>query len=316
MSINLTNAIFHDEDKAREHFEKLGWPNGPVCPHCGETARVYRLSGKSHRPGLVHCNACDQAFTIMVGSVMESSHLLLTKWALGFHLMAASKKGVSAKQLQRTLGIGYRAAWFMAHRIRLAMKMDDGAAPIGGEGKTVESDETFVGGKAKNAHKDKPIPKKHAVHALVERGGKVRASHVADVSAKTLRAAIAKNVAKGTTMNTDDALAYYHMSKEFAKHGVVNHSVGEYVSKDGKTHIQSAESFFAIMKRGVMGSFHSISEKHLHRYVDEFAFRWNERSVLGVEDTERAARMIKGAAGKRLMYRQPNSSEADNGQAD
>ena len=303
MSINLTNAIFHDEDKAREHFEKLGWPNGPVCPHCGETARVYRLSGKSHRPGLVHCNACDQAFTIMVGSVMESSHLLLTKWALGFHLMAASKKGVSAKQLQRTLGIGYRAAWFMAHRIRLAMKMDDGAAPIGGEGKTVESDETFVGGKAKNAHKDKPIPKKHAVHALVERGGKVRASHVADVSAKTLRAAIAKNVAKGTTMNTDDALAYYHMSKEFAKHGVVNHSVGEYVSKDGKTHIQSAESFFAIMKRGVMGSFHSISEKHLHRYVDEFAFRWNERSALGIEDFERAAAILRAIEGKRLTYR-------------
>lgn len=314
--VNLTNAIFHDEDAAREHFEKLGWPNGPICPHCGETQKVYRLSGKSHRPGLVHCNACDQAFTIMVGSVMESSHIPLTKWALGFHLMAASKKGVSAKQLQRTLGIGYRAAWFMAHRIRLAMTPDTKSSPIGGSGKTVESDETFVGGKKKNVHRGKPEPKKHAVHALVERGGKVRASHVPDVSAKTLRAAIAKNVHPKSTMNTDDALAYYWMSKEFAKHGVVNNSRDEYVSKDGKTHIQSAEAFFAILKRGVMGSFHSVSEQHLQRYVDEFAFRWNARSSLGIEDAERAALAIKGAHGKRLTYRNPNAEKDSDNQTE
>jgi hypothetical protein len=170
----------------------------------------------------------------------------------------------------------------------------------------VESDETFVGGKKKNVHRGKPEPKKHAVHALVERGGEVRATHVPDVSAKTLRKAIDENVAKGTTMNTDDTLAYYHMSREFAAHGVVNHSRDEYVSRDGKTHIQSAESFFAILKRGVTGSFHSVSEQHLGRYVDEFAFRWNTRSSLGIEDTERAAIAIKGAAGKRLTYRQPD----------
>lgn len=148
------------------------------------------------------------------------------------------------------------------------------------------------------------------MHALIERGGQVRASHVADVSAKTLRKAIAKHVAKGTTMNTDDALAYYHMSKEFAAHGVVNHSKDEYVSRDGETHIQSAEAFFAILKRGVMGSFHSVSEQHLQRYIDEFAFRWNNRSALGVEDFERAAAILKGAEGKRLTYRPSDEPEA------
>lgn len=176
--INLTNPIFHNEEKAREHFENLGWPDGPFCPHCGETEKVYRLNGKSHRSGMHYCNSCNQAFTIMVGSVMESSHIPLTKWALGFHLMASGKKGVSAKQLQRQLGLGYRAAWFMAHRIRTAMTPAAGHDPLGGEGKTLESDETFVGGKAKTAHKGKPVPKKHAVHALVERGGKVHASHI------------------------------------------------------------------------------------------------------------------------------------------
>lgn len=310
MSVDPTNPMFHDENAARAYFETQRWPEGPYCPHCS-SKNVHRLEGKSHRDGLIQCNACLGTFTVTTKSVMESSHLPLTKWALAFHKMAASKKGISAKQMQRELNLGsYRTAWFMCHRIREAMS-PAGTDPIGGEGKTVESDETFVGGKAKNAHKRKPIPKKHAVHALVERNGHVRAAHVPDVSAKTLRAAIKKHVAKGTTMNTDDALAYYHMSKEFAAHGVVNHSADEYVSKDGKTHIQSAEAFFAILKRGVMGSFHSISEQHLQRYVDEFAFRWNARSSLGVEDAERAARMVKAAEGKRLKYRQPRQQKEE-----
>jgi hypothetical protein len=225
-------------------------------------------------------------------------------------LMAASKKGVSAKQVQRMLGFkSYKTAWFMCHRIREAMKPEATDGQLGGSGKVVESDETFVGGSKKNVHRGKPEPKKRAVHALVERGGKMRASHVADVSAKTLRKAINKHVDPRSTMNTDDALAYYHMSKDFAAHGVVNHSRGEYVSKDGTVHIQSVEAFFAILKRGVMGSFHSVSEKHLSRYVDEFAFRWNNRSALGVEDTERAALMVKGAAGKRLTYRRPDQGQ-------
>ena len=304
MSVDPRDPMFHNEDKARAYFEAQRWPDGPECPHCN-SKHVHRLDGEAHRKGLLQCNDCLGQFSVTLDSVMESSHIPLTKWVLGFHKMAASKKGISAKQLQRELALGsYRTAWFMAMRIREAMGLDPKSSPIGGSGKTVESDETFVGGKKKNVHRGKPEPKKHAVHALVERGGKVRASHVPDVSAKTLRAAIAKHVHPKSTMNTDDALAYYWMSKEFAKHGVVNHSRDEYVSKDGKTHIQSAEAFFAILKRGVMGSFHSVSEQHLQRYVDEFAFRWNARSALGIEDAERAALMVKGAAGKRLTYRQ------------
>ena len=309
---DITNPIFHDEEKARQFLENERWPDGVLCPFCNSRENVARLNGKSMGPGWYYCNSCNQRkFTVRSGSIMERSHVPLAKWALAFRLMAASKKGMSAKQLQRMLCVTYRTAWFMNHRIREAMGLSTTAGPIGGAGKVVESDETFVGGKKKNVHRGKPEPKKHAVHALVERGGQMRASHVPDVSAKTLRKAIAKHVDKKSTMNTDDALAYYHMSKEFAAHGVVNHSKDEYVSKDGQTHIQSAESFFAILKRGVMGSFHSVSEQHLGRYVDEFAFRWNARSSLGVEDAERAALMVKGAEGKRLMYRQARQPEVD-----
>lgn len=304
---NITDAIFHDEVKAREFLEKQRWPHGVICPFCNSKASVSRLGGQSMGPGWFVCNACSQVkFTVRTGSVMERSHVPLAKWAMAFRLFAASKKGMSAKQLERMLGVSYRTAWFIGHRIREAMRMDVAAGPIGGSGKTVESDETFVGGKAKNAHKNKPIPKKHAVHALVERGGAVRASHVPDVTAKTLRKAIAKHVDPKSTMNTDDALAYYFMSREFAAHGTVNHSQGEYVSKDGKTHINTAEAFFAIFKRGVMGSFHSISEQHLQRYLSEFEFRWNARSALGVEDAERAEMIVKAAVGKRLTYRPPH----------
>jgi len=221
MQIDLTNPIFSDEEKARAYLEAQRWPNGVNCPFCGGLDEVKPLESKAHGPGWYHCNDCRKLFTARVKSVMERSHIPLTKWALVFHLMAASKKGVSAKQVQRMLGFkSYKSAWFMCHRIREAMKPDASAGPIGGAGKTVESDETFVGGKKKNVHKGKPEPKKHAVHALVERGGKIRAQHVPDVTAKTLRKAIAKHVDPKSTMNTDDALAYYHMSREFA------HSVG------------------------------------------------------------------------------------------
>lgn len=309
MSVDPRDPMFHNEDAARAYFEAQRWPDGqPFCPHCGST-NVHRLTGASQRAGLIQCNSCLGSFTVTTKTVMESSHIPLAKWALAFHKMASSKKGISAKQLQRELALGsYRTAWFMAHRIREAMGIEKDESPIGGEGKTVESDETFVGGKKKNVHKGKSEPKKHAVHALVERGGQMRASHVPNVTAKTLRATIAKHVDPKSTMNTDDALAYYHMSREFAAHRAVNHSDGEYVSKDGKAHIQSAEAFFAILKRGVTGSFHSISEQHLQRYVDEFVFRWNTRSKLGVEDAERASRMVKGAVGKRLTYRLPDRS--------
>ena len=187
-SVDPRDPMFHDEDKAREYFEAQRWPDGNAhCVHCG-SFNVHRLEGASHRPGLFQCNDCLGAFTVTTKSVMESSHLPLTKWALAFHKMAASKKGISAKQMQRELNLGsYRTAWFMVMRIREAMRIDAKGNPIGGAGGDLESDETYVGGKAKNAHKGKPEPKKHAVHALVERGGRVRATHVADETAKTLR---------------------------------------------------------------------------------------------------------------------------------
>jgi transposase-like protein len=312
MSVDPTDPMFHKEDAARAYFEAQRWPDGkPFCPHCGEAENIHRLEGEIHRRGLLQCNGCLKQFSVMVGTVMESSHLPLTKWALAFHKMAASKKGISAKQMQRELNLGsYRTAWFMVMRIREAMqlpKMEKGR--LGGEGKTLESDETFVGGKKKNAHKGKPDPKKYAVHALVERGGKIRASHVPDVSAKTLRKVLAKHADQRSTLNTDDALTNLWIGENFADHRTVVHSNREYVSKDGKTHTQTVESFFAILKRGVMGSFHSISEQHLQRYVDEFAFRWDHRSAMGIEDAERARLMVKGAIGRRLMYQQSRQGQ-------
>jgi len=309
LTANLTNPIFHDEDAARAHLEAQRWPNGPECPHCGEAKRVHRLEGKSHRKGLFQCNACLQAFSVTVGTVMERSKIPLAKWVLGFHLMASAKKGVSAHQLHRQLGITYKTAWFLAMRIREAMRLPkETRGPIGGKGKTVEADETFVGGKAKNVHRGKPTPKKYPVVALIERDGEIRVQHVADVTAKTLRETLNKQVSKQSHLMTDDSLAYYWIGPEFAAHDSVNHSKGQYVSMDGKAHINTAESFFAILKRGVTGSFHSVSEKHLQRDADEFAFRWNNRVALGVEDAERANRAIKGAAGKRLTYRQADTN--------
>lgn len=306
MSINLTNPIFHDENAARAHLEAVRWPNGPVCPHCG-SQHVTRLHGKSHRPGLIHCNSCEKPFTVTVGSVMERSKIPLAKWVLGFHLMAASKKGVSSHQLHRMLGITYKSAWFLAMRIREAMGLapESNDEPMGGEGKKIESDETFVGGKKKNVHKGKPEPKKRPVVALVERGGKLKAKHVPNVDSKNIREVLAK-VDRKTHLMTDDSLVYYHLGKEFAKHDAVNHSAEEYVR--GDAHVNTAESFFALVKRGVYGTFHAVSEKHLQRYIDEAAFKWNNRIALKIDDTTRARNAIKGAAGKRLMYRQPDSA--------
>jgi transposase-like protein len=307
--LNITDPVFHDEEKARQFLESERWPHGPVCPFCGGFDDVRALANGSMGPGWYYCNACDQQkFTVRTGSVMERSHVPLAKWALAFRLFAASKKGMSAKQIERMLGVSYKTAWFIGHRIRKACAPGAGASPLGGEGKIVESDESFVGGKKKNVHKGKPEPKKHAVHALVERGGPMRAKHVADVTSKTLRKNLRKLADRKSELHTDEALAYHWMgSKEFIKHRTVNHSAGEYY-KDGAG-IQGAESFFAVFKRGVYGSFHSLSEKHLQRYLDEFVFRWNTRSSLGIEDVERARLMVQAAAGKRLTYRRPDEAK-------
>jgi transposase-like protein len=302
--MNITDPVFHNEALARAFFEKQRWPNGPVCPFCDQQDAVQRLGGAAGASGKIFCKACRKKFFVSVGTVMESSHLPLTKWLMAFRLMASSKKGVSAHQVHRMLGITYKTAWFLCHRVREAMGIaPEQADPLGGEGKIVESDETFVGGKAKNVHRGMPVPKKQPVVALIERGGKMRARHVADVTAKTLRKTMKELASTKSELHTDDSLASYWIGPEFAKHRAVNHSKGEYVSKDGAAHINTAESFFAILKRQVYGTHHAISEAHLQRYVTEAEFKWNNRSSVGVEDEARANAAIKGAEGKRLTYR-------------
>lgn len=308
--MNLTDPIFTDETKAREHFEALRWPDGPYCPHCGETERVYRLQGKSHRPGLVYCNSCSGSFTVTTGSVMESSHVPLNKWALAFRLMCSSKKGVSAHQLHRMLSVTYKTAWFMAHRVREAMRplAADDSGQLGGANKVVEIDETYVGGKARN--RKNHVPPKEAVVALVERDGRVRSHHVPSVNGATLKPILKAEIDKASYVMTDDSTVYPPIAGEFGGHGTVNHSIEEYVR--GKFwHTNTVESYFSILKRGVIGTYHHVSPEHLKRYLGEFDFRHNERVALGVDDSQRTAKAIKGAAGKRLTYRTTSSGSAE-----
>jgi transposase-like protein len=308
---DLTNPIFTDADKAREHLESLYWPNGPVCRHCGnaDPARIHKLAGKSTRPGVYWCNECDAPFSVTVGTVMEDSKIPLNKWVLAFHLMSASKKGMSAHQLHRMLGVTYKTAWFLAHRIRESMGDDSHkkTGGLGGANKAVEVDETYVGGKAKNrAHRDPA--KKKAVLSLVERDGRVASFHIANVTAETVRPLIITNVNRASVLMSDESVIYPKIGKEFENHLAVNHSANEYARLGGFVHINTAENFYSIFKRGIVGTYHSISEAHLHRYLKEFDFRYNNRSKLGVEDKERTEKAIKGAEGKRLMYRQPDGA--------
>lgn len=303
---DLTNPIYSDANKAREHLEALHWPNGPICPKCGETERVKRLAGKSTRPGVVMCNPCRKPFTVTVGTVFEDSKIPLNKWLLAFRLMSGSKKGMSAHQLHRSLGITYKSAWFLAHRIREAMKADDTDGPLGGKNTVVEADETYVGGKARNRANRAPAAKK-AVVALVEREGHVRSFHVANVNAKTLRPLIVTNVDRASHLMTDESMVYTRVGREFAGHSVVNHSAKEYVTHGGFKHSNTAENFFSIFKRGVIGTYHHMSEAHLARYTAEFDFRYNTRKITDAERTDAA---LLGAVGKRLTYRRTDKLAA------
>ena len=300
---NITNPIFTDADRARAHLESINWPEGPFCPHCGEVENVTRLQGKSHRAGLVQCNSCSKNFTVTVGTVFERSKVPLNKWLLATYLMASSKKGMSAHQIHRMLGVTYKTAWFMMHRIREAMKQDTG--PFGGPNSYVEVDETFVGGKAKNRAYKKPAKKKIVV-ALVERNnlgdnGKVRSFHVANVHANTLRPLVVTHVRRDTALLTDKASHYRKMGKEYSVHASTNHKEGQYVDpKNLESHTNTVENFFSIFKRGVIGTYHHLSEAHLHRYTAEFDFRYNPRTV---DDRCRADELLKGIVGKRLTYR-------------
>lgn len=302
--MQLSNPIFHDETAARKHLEALRWPGGAICPYCGQQETVKDLGGKSMGDGWYHCGDCRRKFTVRVGTIFERSHIPLTKWLLGFRLMASSKKGISAHQLGRTLEITYKSAWFMAHRIREAMK-DTDTTPLGGEGKIVESDETWVGGKEGNKHRDKkstaenPI-RKAPVVSLVERGGKVRSFHVPEVTAKNVGVILHSQVCKKTRIMTDEASVYTSkVTGDFAGHETVNHSKDEYVR--GDAHTNTVENYFSLLKRGIIGTFHHVSQQHLARYVTEFDFRYNTRKIT---DGERTAVALKGIEGKRLTYRQ------------
>ncbi len=311
---NLTLPIFTDAEMARKHLEAIRWPDKkPICPHCGVVGEATQVKGKSHRPGLYQCNACREPFTVTVGTVMEKSHVPLNKWVLGFHLMASSKKGISAHQLHRMLGVTYKTAWFMAHRIREAMAPVAGSAPMGGEGKTVEADETYIS-KPKtertnvktDGHKmltgrGRGVANTHAVFALVERGGKTISFHVHRADKKTVSEILSANTAPNTKLMTDESRLYSDVGKAFASHEHVNHARKEYVR--GEAHTNTIEGVFSIFKRGMVGTYQHCGEQHLQRYLNEFDFRYNNRSAVGVEDADRAARAIQGATGKRLTYR-------------
>ncbi len=297
MSVNITDPIFHNEEAAQAHCEASRWGGEPSCPHCG-SLRVARLKGKTQTVYFL-CNDCRDKFTVRTGSIMERSHVPLHKWLLAFHLMAASKKGMSAKQIERMLGVTYKTAWFLCHRIREAMDGADTGGPLGGPNAVVEADETYIGGKARNRASRKPAPKK-AVVALVERDGRARSFHVVNVNAKTLRPLIVVNVDRASHLSTDESPVYTRVGGEFAGHSTVNHSIGEYVTTGGFKHSNTAENFFSIFKRGVIGTYHHMSEAHLGRYCREFDFRYNTRSMT---DGERAALALKGGEGRRLTYR-------------
>jgi transposase-like protein len=306
--VDLRSPIYHDENAAREHLETVLWPDGPHCPRCGVMGdRITKLQGKSTRPGVYKCKDCRKPFSVTVGTVMERSHIPVSKWVLAAHLMAASKKSMSAHQLHRMLGTSYEAAWFLFHRLREAANGPVGSAPLGGENKVVEADESYIGGKARNKAFGPP-PKKMAVFTLVEREGRARSKHVADVTAKTLREAMVTRASRKSYLMTDEALVYTGIGREFAGHGTVNHSADEYVRTGGFHHTNTVESFFALLKRAVYGQFHHISEAHLHRYLAEADFKYNHRSALGIEDAERADALLRGAKGKRLYYRQPDQA--------
>ena len=302
---DLRAPAFTNEIAAREAMEAVLWPHGPRCPRCQSLERIGKVSGA--RAGLYRCNACKRQFTVTVGTIFERSKVPLSKWWLAVHLMASSKKGMSAHQMHRMLGVTYETAWFMEHRIRAAMASGD-FTPMGGEGTIVEIDETFIGRK-----KDMPVRRgyahKHAVMTLIERGADgahARSFHVEGTAAADLLPIIKAHVNSGTHVMTDEAGQYTHLGKHFTEHDYVTHGKGEYGR--GPIHTNTVEGFYSVFKRGMKGIYQHCSEAHLHRYVAEFDFRYNNRTRLGVEDAERASMIVRGAAGKRLMYRRPDST--------
>lgn len=304
----MTNSLlsadyFHDEAAALAFIEARLWPNGPTCPRCGETERVGRLLGKSTRLGMCKCYVCRKPFTVTVGTVMESSHISLHVWMQAMHLLCTSKKGISTHQLHRTLGVTLKSAWFLSHRIREAMKEigDPFGTPMGGSGRVVEGDETYIGRKS-TSKAFLPPSQKQAVMSLVERGGKVRSFHVPNVTANNLRPIIGRHVYADSRFMSDESTIYTGIGWNFAGgHDVVNHGSKEYVR--GDVYTNTVEGYFSILKRGIYGVYQHVSEAHLHRYLSEFDFRYSNRAWLGIDDVARTDLAVIGTKGKRLTYR-------------
>lgn len=308
---DLTNPIYTDETAARAHLEAIRWPEGPVCPYCGVTDESKALGGQSMGDGWFHCSACRKKYTVRVGTVYERSHVPLHKWVLATHLLCASKKGMSAHQLHRMLGVTYKTAWFMAHRIRESMR-DTSVTPMGGNGQPVEADETYIG-RVKEPKltrtsgqpfiKSGKKAQKLAVVSLVERGGNVRSFHVQRADKVTVTAIVNQNLTREATLYTDESRLYTDAHKLVAEHEMVHHTSKEYAR--GPVHTNTVEGYFSIFKRGMRGVYQHCQEKHLHRYLAEFDFRYNGRKI---EDDARAVLAHRGAEGKRLTYRRTHSA--------
>jgi transposase-like protein len=306
----LSAPQFQNEDAAFEYVESHLWPRGPVCPHCGEKERIGRLQGKTTRPGLRKCYACRKPFTVRVGSIFEDSHFPLHLWLQVIHLMCASKKGISTRQIQRMFSCSMKTAWHLTHRIRHAMTDSTEAGPLGGAGMVVEADETYFGDlpdekRAVRRHgrpfgMKKGPSHKRAILSLVERGGQARSFYVENAPMAKVAEIVRENVAKESRLHTDESYLYQRVGKEFDAHERVVHSKKEYVRGDVTTN--TIESFFSVFKRGMRGIYQHCDEKHLHRCLAEFDFRYNARQSLGVTDQQRTSRAVMGGKGKRLTY--------------
>jgi transposase-like protein len=306
----LSAPYFHDEAAAFAKLEDIVWPNGPTCPHCGALDRITPVNGKTARAGLRRCGHCKLQFTVKVGTVFESSHVKLHLWFQAAYLLSSGKKGISSHQLHRILGVTYKTAWFMAHRLREAMTTFGMEPPMGGKGSTIEVDETFIGVdrtiKPKHDKKGRGYAHKRKVLALVDRNTrKARAMVVDSLKTKDLTPILVENIAKESRVMTDEAGQYVHLKKDFADHGVVHHGIGEYGR--GDIHTNTIEGYFSIFKRGMKGVYQHCAKKHLHRYVAEFNFRYDERTVADSERTETA---LRGILGKRITYRRDHELAA------
>jgi transposase-like protein len=307
----LSDECMHDEEKAHEFVESVLWPRGPVCPHCGETKRISKMQGKSTRVGTYKCYACRKKLTVKIGTIFEDSHIPMRLWLQAIFLISSSKKGVSSNQLHRTLGVSLRSAWFMSHRIREAMRSGS-LTPMGGSGGSgiVEADETYFGsveerrttrtsGEPFKKHGSKGPANKRAVLALLERGGEVRTFHIARADKATVTGIVNKNVSTEARLMTDESRLYNGV--QVVSHERVSHRAKEYARGDVTTN--TVESYFSVFKRGMRGTYQHCGERHLHRYLAEFDFRYNNRVALGVNDVQRAENLLRGVQGKRLTYR-------------